>query len=119
MVTHRPPCPKCRKPVACDEVDGDFCPHCAAPISWGVTIMTMSEGTPRTVRDMGHWSIRTDYCEYCLGMSSPVHPYNSVPRRKAVDTRGNVEYEKICDEHFPRFEKRQERYARTRARRAK
>ena len=118
-MTHRPPCPKCRKPVGHDEVDGDFCPHCAAPISWGMTILTLSGGTFSNVKDRGSWSIRTDYCEYCSPFSGVSHPYNSVPRRKAVDTRGNVEYEKICDEHFPRFEKRQERYARTRARRAR
>ena len=114
---HRPPCPKCRKHVGHDEVDGDFCLHCSAPISWGVTIMTLSGGTFSKVKDKGHWSIRTDYCEYCMGMNAPTHPYNSVPLRKGLDIRGNADDWKVCEEHLPRFEKQQGRSARARARR--
>ena len=121
MVTHRPPCPKCRKPVGYEEVDGDFCPHCSAPIAWGMTIMTLSGGAFRKVKDRGHWNIRTDYCRYCIedagGIDAPVHPYDSVPLRKAVDARGNVDHVKVCDEHLPRFTRNQERYARIRAKR--
>jgi hypothetical protein len=114
---HRPPCPKCRKPVGYDEANGDFCPHCEAPISWGIEIMTLGTGGLKQVKDKGSWSIRHDYCGYCIGWNAPAHPYDSVPLRKSVDTRGRVDHEKICDEHFPRFKKRQERYARIRKKR--
>ena len=79
--------------------------------------MTLSGGAFRKVKDRGHWNIRTDYCAYCVGMNAPVHPYDSVPLRKAVDARGNVDHRKVCDEHLPRFTRNQERYARIRAKR--
>ena len=84
-----------------------------------MTIMTLSGGTFRRVKDKGDWSIRTDYCEYCMGMNAPTHPYNSVPLRKGLDIRGNADDWKVCEEHLPRFTRNQERYAKARERRAR
>jgi endogenous inhibitor of DNA gyrase (YacG/DUF329 family) len=113
--THRPPCPKCRKPVGYEEANGDFCPHCEAPIVWGVTIGSSSGRGFKG--DEGHWSIRTDHCNYCVGWNGTEHPYGSVPLRKGLDVDGNEMTNKVCDKHLPLFEKEQERNARIRQRR--
>jgi hypothetical protein len=116
---HRPPCPKCHKPVGADEVNGELCPHCEAPISWGITLGTISAdlSSISKANDKGHWSIRTDYCKYCRGWDSPVHPYKSLPQYLSFDYDGECSNVKVCDEHLKKFEQEEERRSRSRHRR--
>ena len=116
---HKPPCPKCQKPVGYDEANGELCPHCEAPISWGITIGTISAdlSSISKANDKGHWSIRTDRCEYCRGWDSPVHPYNSLPQYLSFGYDGECRNVKVCDDHLKKFEKDQDRSRKSRHRR--
>ena len=102
-----------------DEVNGELCPHCEAPISWGITLGTISAdlSSISKANDKGHWSIRTDYCKYCRGWDSPVHPYKSLPQYLSFDYDGECSNVKVCDEHLKKFEQEEERRSRSRHRR--